>query len=494
MKHGQHGTFDAIPLGLNQWDEFRYLVPHIEQLIPNAHLAPGAGTIGALDALGGTMPTEAPRDSNIPAPYTYLGQFIDHDITLTVPSPGFDPNARIQEPTFTPVPPELLPRLLRNARTSAFDLDSLYGVQPPAAEADLAVPFIGDKFAIGHVSPVGNRPPGKLDDNDLPRVVGGPRARRARIGDARNDENLIVSQLHLAFLKFHNAVVDLGHDFDSARDLVTQHYQWIVVTDFLPRICDPEVVRSVLEHGNRLYRPRFEKFMPLEFAVAGFRIGHSMIRSSYDFNVNFKKAGGVQGPGSLQLLFKFTGLSGDLGGQPTLPENWIAQWEMLLADRAMQLDPSITQPLANLPGEPAGVMQRLAKRNLLKGLLFSLPTGQALAQALLQPAQRLTPQQILAACNPEGSPSQQDVVKQHDLHNRTPLWLYVLAEAKAKGQGDRLGPLGSLIVAETIIGLIRQSRRSILSKAFVPTLGKRIGHFDLQDLLMRAGVLAARVG
>jgi len=445
------------------------------------------------------MSADDPADSTIPAPYTYFGQFIDHDITLTTAAGPTDPDREVNKPFFDPLDPTNIPGVLKNRRTSGFDLDCLYGLQPVPGEEDLAVPFAGDKFVIGLVSAVGNRPPGAADDNDLPRVERGrPNFRRARIGDPRNDENIIVAQLHLAFLKFHNAVVDDGFSFADARKLVTQHYQWLVLTDFLPRICDPSVVRSVLQKGNRLYRARNgEKFMPLEFAVAAYRFGHSMVRSVYDFNRNFRKSGAVQAPGRLDFLFRFTGLKGDLGGsQDTLPENWIVEWDMMLQDHAMQIDPTLTPFLMDMPNESPDLMKKLATRNLFKGYLFSLPTGQALAEALLPVEQRMTPADVIAACRPgrPGEKSQGEILESSGLHKTTPLWFYVLAEAKWwRGRGNHLGPLGSLIVSETIIGLIRENPESVLNRPFLPTLGTEIGRFDLQDLFIKAGVLNSRV-
>ena len=231
--------------------------------------------------------------------------------------------------------------------------------------------------------------------------------------------------------------------------------------------------------------------------MAAYRFGHSLVRPSYDFNLNFLKQGGAQGAGTLGLLFKFTKLSGDLGGHPTLPQNWIIEWERMFADRAMQLDTTLTSFLANLPGQnPLNVMAKLATRNLLKGYFFSLPTGQALAKAMLKPADRMTPAEIRSACRPKkpAEPEgQADVLKRLGFDKKTPLWFYILAEAKAKGGGNRLGPLGSLIVCETMIGLMRLNVNSILNQPFVPTLGSTPGRFDLQDLMIKAGVLANRI-
>lgn len=505
MAHGEIPRFNENPLDAFDWDEFDYLLPDIAKFGPDSFLPQDLKTINSLKALGETMakdPQETDSDnSTIPAPYTYLGQFIDHDVTLTTSVGALDPDLEISKPDFQPMKPTEAVSMLRNRRTSGFDLDSLYGLQPAAAEAELSVPFSGDKFELGQVSIIGNRPNGKSDDNDLPRVRANATrfAKRARIGDPRNDENTIVAQLHLAFLKFHNAVIDRGLSFDVARAMVTHHYQWIVLTDFLPRICDANTVRSILERGNRLYRPiGNEKYMPFEFAVAAYRFGHSMVRSSYDFNVNFRKQNGAQAVGTLNLLFTFTGLSGDLGGKDTLPENWIIEWELMLKDRTMKIDPTITPFLAKLPGqpEPQDVMARLAKRNLLKGYLFSLPTGQALAEAFLPLSDHLTTADLEAACRPKApgeNNSQWELLRDAGFHTKTPLWFYILAEAKVKGGGNHLGPLGSLIVGETIIGLMRANPNSILNVPFIPTLGATVGRFDLQDLLTVAGVLDRRV-
>lgn len=489
MRHGQHvDPLASLPV-LSPWDRFDYLVPEIDLLVPEARLEPGAHTIAVLRKLADSMPSMVGVQSTLPVPYTYFGQFIDHDITLTAALPPLNPDAQIEQTAFDPPSPRLVTQLLRNARTSAFDLDSVYGTQPGRGEEDLAVPYDGDKFRLGQVDPMGTQIEGKDEFNDVPRVAGGPLARRARIGDPRNDENLIVSQLHVAFLRFHNAVVDLVGDFDQARKLVTQHYQWAVVTDYLPRICGAEVVSTLLMKGHRLYRPRNgRRFMPLEFAAAAFRFGHSQVRPIYNYNKNFNRD--TRFKATAQQLMKLTGLNGTLDGQPSLPKGWVADWKMLLADRAMAIDPTIAQFLGELPQQP-GILAKLAARNLLKGLLFSLPTGQALAAALQPRAEWLSSGDILNVCSDikvGNAPSQRELVAENQLHKRTPLWFYILAEARAKHGGEQLGPIGGLIVAETMLGLIRGSRTSILRESFVPSLGSDPGRFDLRDLLIAARV------
>jgi Animal haem peroxidase len=499
MAHGMTEAPNTNPVDMLDWDGFDYMLDEKNGLSEDDFLSNGKATIDALKALGESMsPSVADGPgSPIPAPYTYLGQFIDHDITITVDAPnsGFNADQEILKPEFEAINRGQANRLFKNGRTSGFDLDSLYGLQPDPKTGQLPVPFVGNEFLIGDVTATGPAIPGKSKDNDLPRRRTGDSkiARLAVIGDPRNDENVIIAQLHLAFLKFHNSIVREGRTYEESRRLTVQHYQWLVLRDFLPKICAPQIVDSILEKGNRIYKSKGqEKFMPLEFSVAAYRFGHSMIRSTYDFNRNFKKVGPVQAVGTLDLMFQFTGKSGNLGGHATLPDNWIAEWELLMLDKALPIDTSLTPFLASLPGQgaPLNIMSHLAKRNLLRGYLFKLPIGQAAARILLPKTEQLTSEQLLSACI---SPAQQTVVKDGGFDKRTPLWFYVLAEAKVLGKDGALGPLGSWLVAETIIGLMRANPESILNKPFVPTLGQIPGRFDLQDLFMKAGVMSNRV-
>jgi hypothetical protein len=457
------------------------------------------------------------NDSPIPAAYTYFGQFVDHDITLEVQPADLPPSASgsvgaLLSPNMAPMPADQIPKVLRNFRTATLDLDNLYG--PPAPRD----PANGDKMLIGTVTALGAteepfvRPPGKGDDNDLPRE---PRNddflhdRAAMIGDPRNDENLIVSQLHLAFLKAHNQLVDDGHSFDGARRVLRQHYQHIVVHDYLRRVADPAIVDDVLAQGTSWYDSTAEPlFMPLEFSVAAFRFGHTMVRAAYNFNTNFNFADAAADPtgrrsaATLELLFTFTALSGSLGfgtGSDTLPENWIIEWENIIGDgpnvnKARRFDPELAAlvngevtalfNLRTLTGEPeGGLAARLAARNLLRGYRLRLPTGQAVAAHLGLPV--LTPDQLRAA-----APDQQQALEAGGFLDRTPLWFYLLAEARHHG-GERLGPVGSTIVAGVLIGLVRRSQDSILADpAFAPSLpAATAGSFELADLLRFAGVL-----
>jgi nucleoid-associated protein YgaU len=478
----------AAPTALQDFD---FLFPELQDDPANL-LAESPDTVRRLKELGRTMHDPGgpdPGDSTIPAIYTYFGQFIDHDITLEATS--FTPD-KLLDPNLTPLPLAEIRNELKNLRTATLELDSLYGPPAPRDSANPNKLKLGRVTKLGGTAPPTQRPPGKGDDNDLPREPRSPDIRHDRaalIGDPRNDENLIVAQLHLAFLKAHNQLVSQGHPFADARRLVRQHYQHLVLHDFLRRVADPAVVDRILRDGNRLYDALAEPFfLPLEFTVAGYRFGHTMIRDAYDFNLNFS-------PASLGLLFTFTALSGELGDFNTLPDNWIIQWERFVdpatKNKARKLDTKLAQGLfhlQNLQGQeetPADAA-RLAVRNLLRGYGLRLPTGQALAHRMgLTP---LTSQQLEAAA---ANPQQAQALGAGGFLDRTPLWYYLLAEAKHAAGGQRLGPVGSTLVAEVLIGLIRRSQDSILTAAgWMPSLpAAHPGRFELADLLRFAKVL-----
>ncbi len=155
----------------------------------------------------------------------------------------------------------------------------------------------------------------------------------AVIPDPRNDENLAVAQTHLAFIRFHNRV--RGHSGNAAGPAlrpspprVVQHYQWMIRHDFLPRICDQAVVDDVFANGRKVFEAGVDAApvptMPLEFSVAAYRLGHSMIRPAYSWNRRFD-----DGSGTLDFLFIFSSTGGVLGGDRRLPSNWIADFRRL---------------------------------------------------------------------------------------------------------------------------------------------------------------------
>jgi hypothetical protein len=480
--------------------DFDFLFPTLQSNPANL-LPEEAATPDRLKELGRAMvdPGTATGDSNVPAIYTYFGQFVDHDITLET---GSFTTAQLVSPTMTPLPLATIRDDLKNLRTATLELDSLYGPPAPRAFPNINQLLIGRVTALGGTEPPSRRPVGKLDDNDLPREPRSPdfaHDRAARIGDPRNDENLIVAQLHLAFLKAHNRLVDQGRTFALARRLLRQHYQHVVVQDFLKRVADPAIVDNILANGNQVYDALAEPFfLPLEYTVAAYRFGHSMIRDDYDFNLNFNRSGDPGTfPADLGLLFTFTALSGQLGDFDTLPDNWIIEWERFVdtgtgaANLARKFDTKLSTGLFHLQSakgqeETPADAANLAVRNLLRGYGLRMPTGQAVANHLgLTP---LTAAELEAAA---ASTTQAGVLQRTGFLTRTPLWYYLLAEAKHHG-GLRLGPVGSTIVAEVLIGLVRRSDDSILrTPGWTPTLPAATpGRFELADLLRFARVLA----
>jgi hypothetical protein len=446
-------------------------------------------------------------DSTFSAAYTYFGQFVDHDITLEKSGqPGMAPPV---EENLEPLPLEDIREQTRNVRTGELELDSVYN-HPARRDPEPN----GPRLQIAKVSPSGNRPPDKDDFNDLPRRPeqqdNPERDREALIGDPRNDENLIVAQMHVAFLRAHNWLleeVSSPERFRKAKRRLRRHYQHIVIHDFLKQIAEPSIVDDIIENGNRIYRPgEDEFFMPLEFSVAAYRFGHSMVRGEYNYNLNFNSTG--TGIGRARLfpeLFMFTALSGQLRGFPTVPENWIIQWENFFrrsefSNKARKIDTKLVEPLERLQTmdgqtEP-DLVAKLAVRNLLRGYQLRMPTGQAVARALqkelkgVRDVPVLTGEQIRkGAGGGDAGDKQREVLKDSGFDERTPLWYYILAEAALLRDGRRLGPVGSTIVAEVLIGLVRRSPDSILApelnwKPNMPS--EEPGEFTLQDLLMYA--------
>lgn len=435
----------------------------------------------ALEALGNAMPEDplAGRQADnpaIPAAYTYFGQFVDHDIT-------FDPVSKLQRLND--------PDALVDFRTPRFDLDSLYGLGPSAS------PFLyesvdardrGVKLLAGR-NPRSDPLQGglALDRQDLPRNEQG----RALIGDPRNDENIIVGQLHLAFIKFHDRVVDRVRRangqltgealFEEARRIVTWHYQWVVIQDFLRRIAGDAIVDDVLSNGRRFFRWEREPFMPVEFSAAAYRFGHSMIRPFYDLNDVVVEV----------RLFAEEGRPfplSHLGGFRRLPQLWTIKWEHFVRlDRRDRVRPQpsrrinirLAPPLFRLPSNVDLGRNPLAVLNLRRGKALQLPSGQAVAGAMGERA--LTAREL--ALGRLRLPAAHRAVLEQD----TPLWFYLLREAEVRAGGERLGPVGGRIVAEVLIGLLEGDPQSFLRQqrgwrpAGVPAA--RRGSFTLADLL-----------
>lgn len=423
-----------------------------------------------------------PGVSTIPAGFTYFGQFVDHDIT-------FDVSSTLDADTDA--------NTINNMRSPSLDLDSVYGRGPGLDPFLYVFPTSGPATAIklhrGTNTPVGpggpsnnGAPSGMVQQTnwDVPRMPG---TNTAVIGDPRNDENLIIVQFQHAMIRFHNAVVDLllaaafaGDIFAEAKRIVTHHYQWAVVHDFLERICGVATVNNAMASVSAAVGSSFR--MPVEFAVAAYRFGHSMIRDRYWMNFNFTNA-------TLAQVFEFN-------RNPRLPvfSNWVVDFNAFfdtgvpvpVHNKARRIDSLIANGLESLPGF-AGMMAILATRNLRRGLALGLPSGQGMANSFGIPP-------MTAAQLTSGLPAAEVAVLNSSggvLLTRTPLWYYVLREAAVLGGGNQMGPVGGRIIAETFVRILKRDASSYLNVAggFTPILPSATpGDFTVADLVTFAGV------
>ena len=454
----------------------------------------------------------------IPAGYTYFGQFVDHDLTLDTTSIG----EREDDPDAT-----------ANFRTARLDLDSIYDRGPFASphlyNSDFTL-IVGEDRA-----PTPHAPVQTVHDH-----IRGP-GDHALIGDPRNDENTIVGQIHTAFIAFHNKVIttpelmaglDTGWDrFRRAAQITRWHYQWVVVHDFLKRITEPAIYADITQTGSlprlRYYRPEPEHypFIPIEFSVAAYRFGHSMVRPSYALNavVGTQQARKPADPTQAKRIPIFKAGAGpldDLRGFRPLPGSWGIDWgyflEMPGTAPATQVGDGVLQPsyridtllvegLARLPDHAGQTLRRqsLPFLNLLRGSMMRLPSAEQVASRMALPTggvgrfPLMDEKTIWSAGSRMAKPDEPELValrarraalasKFRDGHGQyhTPLWYYVLREAewyatwspsdpqgKANGAneadifgGHHLGPMGSTIVLETFMGLLQADPFSILHK------------------------------
>jgi len=448
------------------------------QMFPS--LTASSWSTSAIDALSAAI--LAPEETNptpegevddednkeIAAGYTYFGQFVDHDLTL-------DDRAN---DLVTPTPVTLL----INGRTPQLDLDSVYGSGPTASPSLYEVD--GVHLKVGTLLTGSN----DAGTRDLPRGTNG----QAIIGDPRNDENRIVAGVHSLFLRFHNATVDRialaeptltsSQLFAKARAYVTAAYQSIIISDFLPQIVGQRQVDDVVQKTPTGWRTNMRFYsacqqMPVEFSVAAYRFGHSMVRGLYRINDTTNRVpvfSGTYVPGS------------DLTGFSPSPQTFGINWDFFLpsastsskVQSSYKIDNSITYSLGLLPLPATGAgPANLAKRNVLRSQQVGLPSGQAVARAMgIKP---LRDDQILIGKSSGDATDTQSITSvSSEFAGNAPLWAYILAEATAQAypvaNGKiigaqratyRLGAVGGRIVTETIVGLIKSDPSSILNSS-----------------------------
>lgn len=464
-----------------------------------------------------TSPFDGPKDapdaeeSGIPALYTYFGQFIDHDLT-------FDPMSSLIKHSD--------PDALTDFRTPAFDLDNVYGRGPD----DQPYMYNGQKFLLGDKIGGGSDPKAQ----DLPRNNANPR--RALIGDPRNDENSIISQLQGLFLRFHNRTlkdhpeINPQTDFDKLQKIVRFHYQFVILNDFLPRIIHSSVLADLKTNGQfdrqklKFFHWKNCPFMPVEFSVAAYRLGHSMIRPGYRLN---------DSDATLLPIFPVSktidppdGIVEGLTGFRAMNPHWGIDWGRFIdidirsygvdpgnnppddptkkrLQFAYRLDTSLVTPLSGLPLEVASdPPPSLPQRNLLRGFVLGLPSGQEVARAMgVTP---LKDEEIMigkAVDQPDPGDVKGTIASIPELSafkGNCPLWTYILAEA-AKNQETvtipvkeakkittpRLGPVGGRIVAEVFLGIMFGDHNSLLNlePLWQPSSGP---DYKLKDLVKYA--------
>ncbi len=386
-----------------------------------------------------------PRADNprIAAGHTMFGHMIAHDLTAD--------RSLLQHHASL--------RHIRNFRTPRLDFESLYGAGPAGA------PYMydsndPDKFLLG------------ADEAGASNDVLRNRQGKPIIGDPRNDVHGIISQLHLTMLKFHNKIVDhirtegvaSAETFSQAQRNLRWHMQWIALHEYLPLTAGETLMRDLLTHGPRFYHPPVgHPFIPVEFADAAFRFGHSQIRLSYRLNES------VSAP-----IFP------DLAGGRPIPKARVVDWRYFLSldssvtpQLSKRITPHMAHTLIDLPESIVGPAPQqeyhsLACRDLLRARALSLPSGEAIARHL--GARPLSPDEA--------------GLKEYGWSSETPLWYYILREAEIQHAGERLGDVGARIVAETLVGIIDADPASFRSAdpSWKPTLpSRRDGSFTLSD-------------
>ncbi|BCG98784.1 hypothetical protein MesoLj131b_07840 [Mesorhizobium sp. 131-2-5] len=417
-----------------------------------------APPLALLQALGDAMEFNdfGDQTGTIPAGYTYFGQFVLHDLTSMTPSI---------------TPGKSKPK---NIRSATLDLDSVFGAMPPggASASSQACPA---PMAVGETTD------GRL--LDLPRATDGMPC----IADRRNDSNLALAQTHMALIRFFNAVRRLSDDADEARRLTQLHLQSVVLHDYARRLIDNVIYQDVMERGRAVIDVDADGFkLPLEFAAACARFGHSMIRNRYPWN--------AWNPGATVSAFWDNTYNSAITPMTRLRGQWVADWRRLLAiglteaqgaifaakidtRLAFELRQIRPQALPHTTGSMP-LSRNLAVRTLQRSYLLELSSAQHVFHCVAGKLGDRAPPGFAPLTEPElldgESQAVRDALTERPeggaarLVDSTPLWFYVLKEAAVKGCGLKLGPLGSRIVMETLHAAVSAAEPSILDPSVQP--------------------------
>lgn len=438
-----HGMAKARGCSQLAVGKFSHLFPDLTPLtITEDEAAAIGGPGGVMHDFDGASP-----DSTVPAGYIFFAQFVDHDVTLDASSalrPDPDSHQAKEVHEFVDH--------LGNIRSASLDLDCVYGFGPEASPHL----YDGEHMAIAE------------NGIDLARSPGGT----ALIGDPRNDENVFIGQIQLAFHQLHNRIfdervyqrdiTDTGWTrFGAAQRETRYHYQFVVLFDLLKRICDPKVFTFAAERicNTKKDFPLCYKRdehgklpMPVEFSTAAYRVGHTMVRDRYALNAQHRE---------VEL---FDEAFGTLGFS-ALPEELVPDWRFMLA-----LDPCVTphmskafnavftNELMDLPivGSNNANDRALAFRNLMRASALGVASGQAIAEEMKTKGYPLDVTDLklgkVKKWKRVGSVLHKSGT---DLAKNTPLFYYLLRESELASGGARYGPLGSALLMEVFGGMLR---------------------------------------
>jgi len=245
----------------------------------------------------------------------------------------------------------------------------------------------------------------------------------------------------------------------------------------------------------KFFKPQKEAFMPLEFSVAAYRLGHSMIRPIYRLNQNIDRL----------PIFSVDGK--DLRGFRPFTAEFAIDWSLFFRmtpnapatgkarlQPAYKIDTSLVNPLADLPASVAANPSSLPERNLLRGWRMELPSGQAVARAMgVEPIKDENLK--VGKANEADTPSNRPLIDiSPKFSANAPLWFYILAEAQQEFVNNqtpiRLGKVGGRIVTEVFVGLMLADGHSYLRQnpnfRPNPELASADGTFDMAQLLRQA--------
>ncbi|MBI5321808.1 hypothetical protein [Bradyrhizobium sp.] len=429
----------------------------------------------------------------IPSGYTYLLQFIAHDLVSSA------------------IPLSVAGRLgagTSNARRAPLVLEGLYGSGPVSSPHLYALDAPGDdrrtKLRLGRMRwketprtagcPFRDIARAQAENvTGIDRGIAGqrPALTEALVADARNDDHAIISQLTAMFALLHNGLVDLvrrgepvSHAsarfgaayrrFLCARDALTSIYHNVIRKDAMRRVLHPAIHAAYSGSDPRFMdQPAAGEWrIPFEFSHGAFRFGHAMVRPEYRINDlsehdlnNTLEKNSINEPVNMPL-----------------DETWMVQWSRFFEidgsrpNLSRRIGPYLSDGLGNdhiFPSFDATERVGLLYRDLLGASLAGMwsvdaliaeiaarrPDFIALSRLLGDRAWRVGQlrEWLSSASAAYGGLTAEDI---EALSNDPPLPFFVLFEAmqQPEARGFHLGPLGSIVVAEVIFGALAAAR------------------------------------